>query len=83
MHFPMFAQQIQQQLVAAGITGLDIRVGVLLASQFLNIVIAAVYVNLVLALGEEIGWCRWQLPRLLPPDPWPAILISELGGIPR
>lgn len=76
--FAGFQQIIELQLVEFGISELPAPVGVLVAGQFLNVVIAAVFVNLLPALGEEIGWRGWLLPKLLPLGPWPAILLSGI-----
>ena len=46
---------------------------------FLQLVFAvtlAPFINLLFALGEELGWRGFLLPRLLPLGQWPAILIS-------
>ena len=54
---------------------LPIPIGVLVAAQFVNVLIGAV-VNLLPALGEELGWRGWLLPRLLRFGVVPAILLS-------
>jgi membrane protease YdiL (CAAX protease family) len=36
----------------------------------------APFINIIFALGEEIGWRGFLLPRLLPLGRWPAILLS-------
>lgn len=74
--FAGFEQIMQIQLAEVGIDELPVSTGVLVASQFLNVVIAAVFINILPALGEEIGWRGWLLPRLLRFGPWPAIIIS-------
>lgn len=76
--FAGFQQTIKLQLAEFGISELPAPVGVLVAGQFLNVVIAAVFINLLPALGEEIGWRGWLLPKLLPLGPWPAILLSGI-----
>ena len=54
---------------------LPVPIGVLVAAQFVNVLIGAV-VNLLPALGEELGWRGWLLPRLLRFGVVPAILLS-------
>ena len=49
--------------------------GVLVALQIVAIVIFSP-VNAVVAVGEEIGWRGWLLPRLMPLGTMPALLIS-------
>lgn len=74
--FAGFQQITQMQLAEVGISELPIPTGALVAGQFLNVVIAALFINILPALGEEIGWRGWLLPKLLPFGPWPAIVIS-------
>ncbi len=74
--FGGFQQVVEMQLEAAGITELPMSINALVAVQFLNIIIASLTINLIPALGEEIGWRGWLLPRLLRFGAWPAILIS-------
>lgn len=37
---------------------------------------AGIAIGCVLALGEEVGWRGWLLPRLLPLGLWPAMLVT-------
>jgi len=46
------------------------------AIQLLFAVTIAPLVNVLFALGEELGWRGFLLPHLLPLGQWPAILIS-------
>lgn len=50
-------------------------IGVVAAISTLQIVIATPFVA-VLALGEEIGWRGWLLPKLMPLGTIPALIIS-------
>ncbi|WP_238589147.1 CPBP family intramembrane glutamic endopeptidase [Pseudonocardia sp. HH130629-09] len=50
-------------------------VGVIVAVQLALIPVAA-FVGVLPALGEEIGWRGWLLPKLMPLGPVPAILVS-------
>ena len=74
--FAGFEQITQMQLAASGITELPVPIEALVAVQFINILITALFINLLPALGEEIGWRGWLLPKLLRFGPWPAILLS-------
>lgn len=47
----------------------------LVLTQF-GVIILASFVNLLPALGEEIGWRGWLLPKLLPSGIVPAVLLS-------
>lgn len=47
----------------------------LVLTQF-GVIILASFVNLLPALGEEIGWRGWLLPKLLPAGIVPAVLVS-------
>lgn len=60
---------------AAGVDELPISPGALVALQLAALPVAA-FVNLLPALGEELGWRGWLLPKLMPLGPVPAILIS-------
>lgn len=75
-HFSGFRQITEMQLAQAGSTELPMPIGALVALQFLNVLVSALFINLLPALGEEIGWRGWLLPKLLKYGPWPAILIS-------
>jgi len=59
------------------IIGPDIGVPIetLVAAQFINVVVGAV-INLIPALGEELGWRGWLLPKLLPFGTVRALIIS-------
>ena len=59
------------------LAALPIPIGVLVALQFVNVLIGA-FINLIPALGEELGWRGWLLPKLLPLGVAPAILLSGL-----
>ncbi len=65
----------QAQLDALGAGELPVPIGALVAIQCAAVVVGAL-VNTIPALGEEIGWRGWLLPKLLPLGPVPAILIS-------
>src|SRR5690625_50676 len=65
---------MQQIFAEAGVT--EIPIEVLLIGQIINIVLASWLINLVPALGEEIGWRGWLMPQLLPLGVVPTILIT-------
>jgi membrane protease YdiL (CAAX protease family) len=51
-------------------------VGILVAIQLAFAVTLAPFINVLFALGEELGWRGFLLPRLMPLGQWKAILIS-------
>ncbi|MBP2367515.1 membrane protease YdiL (CAAX protease family) [Pseudonocardia parietis] len=67
-----FRQALQDQVGPGQVPG---SVGVLVAAQLALIPVAA-FVGVLPALGEEIGWRGWLLPKLMPLGPLPAILVS-------
>lgn len=75
VNFSGFEAMLDSQLEALGQAPLPIPIGLLVAAQFLNVAIGAL-INTVPALGEELGWRGWLLPKLLPLGIVPAILIS-------
>ncbi|MFZ4893532.1 CPBP family intramembrane glutamic endopeptidase [Plantibacter sp. Mn2098] len=75
VHFSAFQAVIDAQLAASGVASLPIPIGLLVLAQLLNVVIGAV-INTVPALGEELGWRGYLLPKLLPLGNVRAILIS-------
>lgn len=75
VEFSGFQEATDAQLEAAGSPPLPIPIGALVALQFVNVLLGGV-INLIPALGEELGWRGWLLPKLLPLGVVPAILIS-------
>lgn len=73
-----FRQITEWQLAQAGIIELPLPIEVLAALQLVNILIGALFIGLVPALGEEIGWRGWLLPKLMHLGPWPAVGLSGL-----
>lgn len=65
---------LQQLLSEAGVTGVSVEV--LLIGQIINVVLASWFINLLPALGEEIGWRGWLTPQLLPLGVLPTIVIT-------
>jgi membrane protease YdiL (CAAX protease family) len=63
--FSGFREILDGQMAALGLAdGPQVPIGILLAGQVVNVVIGSV-INTVPALGEEIGWRGWLLPRLI------------------
>lgn len=73
--FSGFRELTNAQLFATGQPPLQIPIEVLVALQFVNVLIGA-FINLIPAMGEELGWRGWLLPKLLPLGVAPAILLS-------
>ncbi|BBG05351.1 MULTISPECIES: CPBP family intramembrane glutamic endopeptidase [Pseudonocardia] len=67
-----FRQTLADQVGSGQVPG---SLGVLAAVQIALIPLAA-FVGVLPALGEEIGWRGWLLPKLMPLGPVPAILVS-------
>lgn len=70
-----FRQALAEQAGAAGAAEIPLPVGALIAIQVAALPVAA-FVNLIPALGEELGWRGWLLPRLMPLGTLPALLVS-------
>src|SRR5699024_5866376 len=68
---------LQQVFDEAGAGSMPVEL--MLVSQLINVVIAAWVINLLPALGEEIGGRGWLTPQLLPLGVIPTITIT--GGI--
>lgn len=73
--FSGFEQALTERARAAGLSELPTPVGTVLIIQLLTLP-AAAFINLAPALGEELGWRGWLLPKLMPLGAVRAILIS-------
>ena len=73
--FSAFQQMLDTQLAAAGVTELPIPIGVLVGLQLISVFVGA-FINLIPALGEELGWRGWLLPKLMPLGTVPALVLS-------
>lgn len=77
IHFSAFKGVVDQQLAAVGGASLPIPIGVLVVLQLVNVFFGA-FINLIPALGEELGWRGFLLPRLMKFGTAPAIALSGL-----
>ncbi|MBN1449848.1 MAG: CPBP family intramembrane metalloprotease [Anaerolineales bacterium] len=68
---------MQQQMEQAG-TQLPVSTGVLVLIQVAQALLLGPLINIIFAMGEELGWRGFLLPRLLPLGQWKALLISGL-----
>ncbi|TFC81498.1 CPBP family intramembrane metalloprotease [Cryobacterium sp. TmT2-59] len=73
--FSAFQEMLDAQMKSAGASALPIPIGVLVGLQFINVLVGA-FINLVPALGEELGWRGWLLPKLMRLGTVPALLLS-------
>ncbi|MBR8741227.1 CPBP family intramembrane glutamic endopeptidase [Nocardiopsis sp. MG754419] len=74
-NFSAFQQSLDEQTGASGATEAPIPIGLLIVLQLATLPLAA-FINLIPALGEELGWRGWLLPKLMPLGTLPALLIS-------
>jgi membrane protease YdiL (CAAX protease family) len=75
VNFSAYQQVLDEQAGAAGAAEIPIPIGALIAVQLATLPVAA-FINLIPALGEELGWRGWLLPKLMPLGTLPALLIS-------
>lgn len=75
VEFSAYRQLIMQELEGVGMTTLPAPIQVLVAAQLINVVVGA-FLNLIPALGEELGWRGWLLPKLMRLGAARAILLS-------
>lgn len=74
-NFSAFQQAHEEQTSAAGASETQIPIGALIALQLALLPLAA-FINLIPALGEELGWRGWLLPKLMPLGTLAALLVS-------
>jgi uncharacterized protein len=77
VNFSGFSALIDAQLSAAGAStsSLTLPIAALVAVQCVAVIVGG-FINLIPALGEELGWRGWLLPKLLPLGTVPALIIS-------
>ncbi|MFC7381904.1 CPBP family intramembrane glutamic endopeptidase [Sphaerisporangium rhizosphaerae] len=75
VNFSAFQQVLDERAGAAGVAEIPIPIGALIVIQLATLPLAA-FINLIPALGEELGWRGWLLPKLMPLGTLPALLIS-------
>jgi len=75
VEFSAYKQLIEGELEAVGMTALPAPIQLLVAAQLFNVILGA-FLNLIPALGEELGWRGWLLPKLMGLGAVPAILVS-------
>ncbi len=68
----MMREALAQAPATAGLPPVEILVAIQLAFG----VILAPFINVLFALGEELGWRGFLLPNLMPLGQWKAILLS-------
>ncbi|MFC3997707.1 CPBP family intramembrane glutamic endopeptidase [Nocardiopsis sediminis] len=74
VNFSGFQQVLDEQVGAEGMAEIPIPIGALIVVQLATLPTAA-FINLIPALGEELGWRGWLLPKLMPLGTVPALLI--------
>jgi uncharacterized protein len=79
VNFSGFSALIDAQLSAAGAStsSLTLPIAALVAVQCVAVIVGG-FINLIPALGEELGWRGWLLPKLLPLGTVPALIISGI-----
>jgi membrane protease YdiL (CAAX protease family) len=65
-----------REAMASAAGGNSVPAELIIVIQVLFAFTLAPFINLIFALGEELGWRGFFLPRLLPLGQWKAILIS-------
>ncbi|OQO93703.1 abortive phage infection protein [Saccharomonospora piscinae] len=74
-NFSAFQQTLDEQAGTAGAAEIPLPIGALIAIQIAVLPLSAL-LNLIPALGEELGWRGWLLPKLMPLGTLPALLVS-------
>ncbi len=70
--FPMMREALAQSPQAQGLPSVEILVAIQLAFALT----LAPFINILFAMGEELGWRGFLLPKLLPLGEWKALLLS-------
>ncbi len=67
---------MMRDAMASAASGSEVPVEVIVLTQILFAITLAPFINVLFALGEELGWRGFLLPHLMPLGQWKAILIS-------
>ena len=67
---------MMRDAMASAASGSEVPVEVIVLAQILFAITLAPFINVLFALGEELGWRGFLLPHLMPLGQWKAILIS-------
>jgi membrane protease YdiL (CAAX protease family) len=67
-----------RESMASAAGGTSVPAEVIIAMQVLLALTLAPFINILFALGEELGWRGFLLPRLMQLGQWKAILISGI-----
>lgn len=70
--FPMMREALAQSPQTQGLPSVE----VLVAMQLAFAATLAPFINILFAMGEELGWRGFLLPKLLPLGEWKALLLS-------
>ncbi len=65
-----------RETMAQAADGEVVPAGLVVAAQIALAILFAPFINVLFALGEELGWRGFLLPQLMPLGQWKAILIS-------
>ena len=65
-----------REAMASAPGGGGVPAGLIVLIQILFAIVLAPFINVLFALGEELGWRGFLLPNLMPLGQWKAILIS-------
>lgn len=76
-NLPVLRGLMAQQAPQAAEQVMSMSAGMLLATQLFNILLGSI-INMVPALGEEIGWRGWLVPRL---EPWGKTATVLVSGV--
>jgi len=68
---------MQKQMDLTG-THLPVSTGTLVLIQIVQALLLGPLINVVFAMGEELGWRGFLLPRLLPLGQWKALIFSGI-----
>ena len=67
-----------QKQIDLTVTQLPVSTGTLVLIQIVQALLLGPLINVVFAMGEELGWRGFLLPRLLPLGQWKALIFSGI-----